>query len=317
MSLRTLIVKVMVLAGLLVGGYYLLAYKLAEGSVDYNYDKFTHRAGSMIIGLSRAHDGMVPKVIEKEFREYDIATPVLNFSFEKTQSPYGEVLFEAIKKKIDTTSRNGLFIFSVTPGNFLISKFLKDSPNLDLDEKTALAKLDNFNEDPNIEYIRKCYGDPLYKAFYPDKYSLRVIHDDGWIEFLDHLGEWYTVSEEEIELWKLHTKYYYRQLSQYEKKSTYRISQFERMIDYLKKRGHVAIVRMPADNDLIELENGFWPEFDGEMARIASKFEVPYINYTDEEMKYRTYDGAHLFGESAKEFTARMSKDIKDSLQLK
>ena len=69
MKTKTLILKISVLATLLVVTYIGLAYKTTQGNVDMYYSKFTHKGGSLIIGLSRARDGISPMIIEQEFND--------------------------------------------------------------------------------------------------------------------------------------------------------------------------------------------------------------------------------------------------------
>ncbi|MDC9722467.1 MAG: hypothetical protein PSN34_06800 [Urechidicola sp.] len=216
MQIKSLILKISFLASLLVICYFGFVYNITQGHVDRNYYKFTYKASSLILGISRAHDGISPAIIEQELNN-SIQKPMLNFAFEKTQSSYGAVYLNAIKHKIDTTSNSGLFILSVSPGNFLITKGLKDSANIELDKNTILRKMTNFNSHPNYEYVRKCYDGSLYRGLLKPQKMFVNIHPDGWLEFKSR-----KLSKEKQDAIKEHwmklTNNGYRQVDKYQKK---------------------------------------------------------------------------------------------------
>lgn len=312
MKTKILIVKTSLLAILLIATYLGASYKTTQGSVDKYYSKFTHKGGSLIIGLSRARDGLSPAVIEREFGDA-IQYPVLNFAFEKTQSMFGDVLLNAIKQKLDTTSNNGLFIVSVTPGSFLISKKIKDTTNLKVDKGILIEKMSDFNKHPNFEYIRKCYSSPLYKTFFNKTNKdelIQIFHNDGWLEFKQKSRN-YKMTDIRIKALK-ETQYVgYTKMAEYEKKSEYRISKFKETITYLQQYGSVILIRMPLDEDFLKLEYSFFENFDDRMIQISSIYNIPYFNYSRDH-NYKTYDGSHLFSESAKKFTKNVCIDIKN-----
>ena len=109
MKVKSLILKISFLAAFLVICYFGFVFKITQGYVDHNYNKFTYKAGSLVLGISRAHDGISPAIIEQKLNN-SIQKPVLNFAFEKSQSAFGKVYLNAIKHKIDTTSTNGLYM---------------------------------------------------------------------------------------------------------------------------------------------------------------------------------------------------------------
>ena len=100
-----------------------------------------------------------------------------------------------------------------------------------------------------------------------------------------------------------------------DEKSQYRIDSFIKLIQFLKEKGHVFIIRIPADADIIEFENDIWQGFDKEFDSITKKHNVPYFNYSNKSNEYKTYDGSHLESESAKKFTKQLSLDIKNHLK--
>lgn len=314
MKLKTLILKIIILTSLLIVTYIGAVYNIVQGPVDSYYSKFTHKSGSLVVGLSRAIFGVVPSVIEEELGD-KINKPVLNFAFDRIQSPYGNVLLNGIKRKIDTTSNNGLFILSVSPASFFISKTIKDNGISDLDEQLGMDKMSDLNSHPNYQYIRRYYSEPLYKGFYNAKSKIKKPHPDGWLEFQSTLGDSYSVTENQVKFWSEQTYTGYKIVAKNGMKSKYRIAKFIETINFLENYGTVLLVRLPIDKEVIELENSLWPTFNNEMKLIANQNQAKYVNYTVTEKKYKTFDGSHLFGSSAKEFTKTLCDDIK-TLQL-
>src|SRR5690606_28020264 len=86
------------------------------GYVDYFYEKFTTpKSKSLILGDSRSLQGIQPSIIEQELQDTEIDFPILNYSFTFAQIAYGKPYLESIKRKLDHSSENGLFILSVHP----------------------------------------------------------------------------------------------------------------------------------------------------------------------------------------------------------
>lgn len=307
MKLKIFIAKISILTILLISTYFIAVRKVTQGPVDHYYSKFTYKSGSIIIGLSRTIFGVAPSVIEREFN--NINKPVLNFGFDRARSPFGETLLNSIKHKIDTSSKNGLYIISVSPASFFITNSKNENAIINMEK--GMDKMTQFNSNPNYEYIRKYYEEPLYKGLYDGKISLKKAHKDGWVEFKSNLGGNYSVSEKQIKYWKEETLLGYKQVAENQVKSEYRIKKFNELISFLKKFGSVIIVRLPLDNDFIILENSFWKTFDIDIDIITKKHNIPYFNYSTSDKKYDTFDGSHLFGYSAKEFTKDLCDDIK------
>ncbi|WP_042506783.1 hypothetical protein [Algibacter lectus] len=89
---------------------------LYGGYVDYFYNKFTTpKASSMIFGDSRSLQGIQPRIINDYFEASDLDLPMFNYSFTLGQIAYGKPYLNSIKKKLDTTTTNGLFIVTVHP----------------------------------------------------------------------------------------------------------------------------------------------------------------------------------------------------------
>ncbi len=295
----------------LIGAYFFFVDKLSEGYVDDYYNKFTQEAGSLVLGLSRGEQGIVPDIVEETFHG-QIQTPVINFA--TNQSSYGEAYLRAVKRKLGINHKKGLFILSVTPGNFTAPQGMSDEEIIALDENTPMGKMDDFISSPNYEYIIDCYAYSLYNVFNPYKSQGPLLsHKNGWNEIRidENPGP---VVENDIANWKALTKKYYKRKLKEESISQYRIQSFIKTLNFLKEYGNVVMVRMPADVELIHLENDNWKDFDTKFDSIAKKHDVPYLNYSRLKDSLKTYDGSHLVSKSAKRFTRILSDDIDNLL---
>lgn len=312
MQLRNLIIKFIVFSVIIAGVYFFAIWQLAQGQVDYFYSKFTHQAGSMVIGISRANDGIVPSVVEQNFGNDKIDYPVLNFAFTNQISDFGPVYLNAIKKKILPGTKNGLFIIEINPGSLSILKSQPDTESTILKDQSFLTKLRSFNKHPNFEYIREMYSHSLYKGFKKNRRIdvMRYCHADGWQEVMQK-NEYYEVSDEEIAEWTEGKLNEFSKTKDLFKPSSARFKYLEETIRYLQGFGQVYLVRLPICSEFHENEQSAWPEFNSQIEEIAGKNQVNYLDYSMMGAQYLTYDGSHLFGHSAKAFTQKLCDDIK------
>ncbi|WP_430969165.1 hypothetical protein [Spongiimicrobium sp. 2-473A-2-J] len=300
---------------LFIGTYFFVVHQLSQGYVDVYYPKFTQRAESLIIGLSRGHDGISPDVIADELDSFPMARPLINFAFDKYQSPYGEIYLEGIAKKIGENTEDGLFILTLSPGGFTIPGKMDDDAILKMDKKMIMGKLSDFHSNPNYNYIVKCYAQSLYAVYNRNNlFENQVTHPNGWNEIKVYTEE-SEISEADMKHWKSLTLRGYEQIMKKEKISAYRIRHFVKTLTFLKERGTVLMVRLPSDPDIIALENAYWSNFSEQMDSISIAHKVPFFDYTKQPHAYKTYDGSHLVSRSAVEFSKRLGGDIRAYLK--
>jgi hypothetical protein len=67
---------------------------------------------------------------------------------------------------------------------------------------------------------------------------------------------------------------------------------------------------MPADGEIISFENEHLPAFNAMVDSVAKVYQVPYLDYSESRPGFGTYDGSHLYSETAKEFSTILAKDI-------
>jgi hypothetical protein len=280
--------------------YALLGF-LADGRTDPFYLRFTSKQkNSMILGTSRAAQGIVPKVVSKLISK-EIEGNLFNYSFTVLHSPYGKTYFKAIQEKLDKNTKNGLFIVAVDPWS------IAQRTDIDYFRETELelAKINDFNSYPNYNYLRNAYQNSFFSLIknklMPEENM--ILHEDGWLEVtIDVRKEMIEKgSKEKIK------DYRTKQLSNY-KISLERIAYLEKTIALLKKYGTVVLVRIPVDKRMLAIENELDPIFTERIEKIANKFETKFLSYKDEN--YVFPDGNHMYKESGKIFSRKLGADI-------
>src|SRR5690606_29599025 len=311
--MKSILLKTSILAIVLIACYYFFMGQLARHFVNDNYSKFTHQSPSLIVGLSRAHDGISPRIMDSVLHTVPYEGGFLNFAFEKSQSPYGKVYLEAIKKKIPKNINRCIFILGGSPASITATIRFTTAEEINKnDERTLVGKISELNKDPNYEYIRKGFAGSLYKGLFPyNSQVTTVFHDNGWEE-LKLSTKNYQVTDEDIAKWTSQTMGGYKRVlkEQPEVVSEIRIESFKELISFLKQHGQVFVVRMPVDSLVLGMEIQWWKEFNTQMTLISAANDVPYFDFSD-ATQYRTYDGSHLSSAYAKEFSVRLAEDIK------
>ncbi len=306
--MKKLIIKTIFFCSILGGGYFLLVDQLSKGYVDMTYQKFTQEAGSLIIGLSRADLGIDPETIEDHIPEETFNGPLINFA--SNQYNFGETYFKAIKRKLNTAPGKRIFIITVSPGSFTAPMGFGYKGIAAMDSKTGIGKTKDFTSNPNYSYIMNCYGNGLYTALIENRdWDNLTAHNNGWNE-ISLESKSTPIGKTLMGDWKRQNlAYYHRQLSQLEIKP-YRKEWFVKTIEFLKSEGSVYLVRMPVDREILNFENQSWKEFNSYIRGVALEKNIPYFDYSQEGGKFATYDGSHLYSETAKEFSTQLAKDI-------
>lgn len=295
--LKSLFYFTLIVILLLVGVLFLID---GLGWSDWAYKRFRETdEKSLILGTSRAAQGIHPDVIEKEMSNMNFAFPIYNFSFTMPSSPYGEVYYKAIEKKLYSQSyNNGLFIVTVDPWSL---GFEEEENEVNLREKDGcLAGVKTFMK-PNFIYLWK-YARPLSFS------SAMKLKDNGWLQVnvpMDSLSVKKRIDNK---------KYQYKDKKSC--KSDYRIKWLVKTIQMLKTRGYVFLCRIPASQYFYEKENANWPKFEEDMLNIAEKNGIPYFSFKNVLLKYRTIDGQHLYKDDGAIFTKDLCDSIRNYIQL-
>lgn len=265
------------------------------GWSDWTYKRFRESGEkSLILGTSRAAQGIHPDVIENELSNLNYAFPIYNFSFTMPTSPYGEVYYKAIEKKLYSQSyNNGLFIVTVDPWSLGFEEEEDESCLRETDG--CLAGVKTYMK-PNFFYLWK-YARPL--SFF----SAMELKDNGWLQVnvpMDSLSVKKRMDNKKMQ--------YKDKIS---RKSDYRIKWLVKTIHMLKARGSVFLCRIPTSQYFYDKENANWPEFEEDMRIVAKTNDISYITFKNVLINYRTIDGQHLYKDDGAKFT----KDLCDSIR--
>lgn len=267
-----------------------------DGYSDPFYLRFTtKKQSSLILGTSRAAQGIVPIII-KDSLNIDI----FNYAFTVAHSPYGPVYLESIKRKLDSTSNNNLFILAVDP--WAISSWCKESDNINQfrENKLFLSYIKNVNSSPNFEFIYK-YDQSPYTLFF--KKTNMLLHNNGWLEVKidkDKISKKSIIKKEET----------YRQKHLPRTRfSTVRFQYLQNTINYLNQFGEVYLVRIPIHEKILQVENDLNFDFNEKINQLRGY--KSYYDFTHLHDQFTYTDGNHLHRSSSKEFTKILVSIIK------
>ncbi|TYA56663.1 hypothetical protein [Formosa maritima] len=286
---------------------FLLIFFMADGSTDACYLKFTTgKQSALIIGSSRAAQGMHPKEFNAVLKRNDI----YNYAFSLHDSPYGKAYFESIKRKIDSSTKNGIFILEVNPWTVGVLKEANEEYN-------SFREADNFIDNtifvtlnPNIEYLIESYH-KSYINILKDRNKIGLhetffVENDGWLRVT--IGTKGVSKDVRI---KKKIEKYKKMLLNYQSNSEFRIKHLKKTINLLKQHGSVYMVRMPVINEILEIENELQSDFDEVMFKIAVDYELQYLNMMSKNNSYDYTDGNHLGISSGIHFSKNLAKIIK------
>lgn len=275
----------------------------ADGNTDDNYMHFTGpKPSNMIIGDSRGVQAVIPDILDQKFKDRKFN----NFAFNIADSPYGKIYFEAIKKKLDPNTKNGIFILTVDPWSLTIDKRIKSEKEYS-ENNSALADMYFYDMAPNYEYLLKHYSRSWFTIYREREELVRsntYLHKNGWMEV--------TVDVHPDSLRKREIKKVegYLDNAKKLKMSSYRMNAFEDMIKYLKNKGSVYIVRIPGFKGIMDIENSYFPDFSKRIEDVAKKNDVKFFDFSSKYDDYIFIDGNHMYKESGKAFTAQIADSI-------
>lgn len=281
---------------LLLGSY-------ADGNTDDNYRHFTGpKPSNLILGDSRGSQALVPDVLDYKFKERKFD----NFSLNLTESPYGKVYFEAIKKKLNPDTKDGIFILTVDPWNLSIGKDVKSEEGYS-ENTSALADVHFYDLTPNYEYLLKHYSRSWFNIFKERESIVRsntYLHKNGWMEVT------VDVHPDTLKIREANKIRQYEGFVKTQKISQNRLNAFEDIIKYLQSKGTVYIVRIPGFKGIMDIENSYAPNFSKIIDNIAKKNNVKFFDFSSQFDQYIYTDGNHMYKESGKVFTAQIADSI-------
>ena len=297
-AVTRLLARLLLLAGTVGLGALALAPVVLRGGVDAFYGRFASPpAGSLVLGTSRAAQGIQPAVLAARLGgQFD--GPLLNYAFTLTHSPYGPAYLASIRRKLRPEVRNGLFILAVDPW----SLSLTGPEGVYPEDNSFIGQLRQVSQSPNLAYLARYQTKPLYRL--PLDYATVVerLHPDGWLEVRISTAPAQVVARTARKVQD------YRRLAATQHLSAGRLQALRQIIALLKPHGRVVLVRLPVGPALLQLEQAYRPDFDALMRQTAADFAVPYLDYSAQP--YATTDGNHLQRAASTAFSRRLAMDI-------
>jgi hypothetical protein len=274
----------------------MILYLISDDFNDRFYHKFNYRCGSMITGSSRALLGLNPEVIDPSGQ---FNAPFLNFAFTQKTSPYGEVYYDAICRKVKKGQEQGLFILEVNPlAIYSFSDSLAESALI-------LGRMHFFNLSPNPEYVLINGEIPAYAFFINRTVPLKgaIAHQSGWNENTASVDTIYR-SNKIKEQYDAHDRLFAKA-----RDCNDRLPWLKKTIVLLRSYGRVIVVRMPVASEMAALEQRYYPGFDELMAATAIESGAEYMSFFD-DASFEYYDIHHMTSASANRFSAMLHERL-------
>jgi hypothetical protein len=297
-----------------VFGSIICVFFKADGYSDPFYMRFTTpKQNALILGSSKAAQGLMPKILNENLQRNDI----YNYAFTLHHSPYGPTYFNSIKRKLKNDSKNGIFIITVDPWSITSdSETPNDSTKFE-ELNLCLEKTKKVDVYPNFEYLINSYTRFYIKILYNN--SPMYLHKDGWLESSININaKDGTASNHrtlnmtsEMQKARLDASI----LRYLKKKETYKYSRFRerylvKTIEFLKSRGDVYLVRLPIHPEMAFVEQELMPDFNRKMNRISEESKIRYFDMMSLNSNYIFNDGNHLNRVSSKDVSLEVAQWI-------
>lgn len=290
--------RLLLLLGALGLGAACLAPVVLRGQVDAFYGRFTTPpAGSLILGTSRAAQGVQPAVLAAGLGG-QFEGPMLNYAFTLTHSPYGPAYLRSIERKLRPTTKNGLFVVAVDPWSLSLAGPEGTFP----EAQSFIGQLPAVSQRPNLAYLARYQTKPLYRLLLDYATATERLHPDGWLEV--RIG----TDSAQVRARTARKVQDYRRLAAAQHLSAGRLQALRRTVEFLKPHGRVVLVRLPVGPPLLRLEHTYQPGFAALMRRTAAELAVPYLDYSAQP--YATTDGNHLQRAASAAFSRRLAHDL-------
>jgi len=297
-AVSKLLLRLLLLAGAGALSAVLLLPVVLRGGVDAFYGRFaTPPAGSLILGTSRAAQGIRPAVLAARLGG-QFEGPLLNYAFTLTHSPYGPAYLASIRRKLRPEVRHGLFIVAVDPWSLSLTGPEYVFP----EDNSFIGQLHEVSQSPNLVYLTRYQTKPLYRLPLDFATATERLHPDGWLEV--NIG----LDSAQVRARTARKLLDYRQLAATQHLSAGRLAALRQTIEFLKPHGRVVLVRLPIGLGLRALEQQYQPGFDARMRELATMLAVPYFDYT--AAPYPTTDGNHLQKTASKKFSEQLAADL-------
>jgi hypothetical protein len=287
---------------------FLLAVSLYFFLLQFNgkHDDFylrltTPQQESLVIGTSRAAQAINPTYINPLIKPHQL----YNYAFSIFHSPFGEIYFNSISKKINKKSKNGIFIVCIDPWSLGVTQDSIHQEITFIEKDFALSGVHFVNQKPNFEYLFFYSTNTLLDKYLNNNKST-FLHSNGWLEV--------NIPMDSASIQK---RFQDRIIKYTERKNSYirskeRIFWLTKTIDLLQKHGRVFFIRLPVRQQILALENQVWPQFSNFVSDLSRKKQIPFLDFSERSHHYLYTDGLHLHQSSSKIISAEIGKWIQE-----
>ncbi len=290
--------RLLLLASAVLLGALALGPVVLKGQVDAFYGRFTSpQAGSLILGTSRAAQGIQPAVLAARLGG-QFEGPLLNYAFTLTHSPYGPAYLRSIRRKLRPEVSNGLFIVAVDPWSLSLTGPEGQFP----EDNSFIGQLHQVSQNPNLPYLARYQTKPFYRLLLDYATATERLHPDGWLEV--RIG----TDSAQVRARTARKLHDYRLLAASQHFSAGRLAALRQTIEFLKQHGRVVLVRLPVGPSLLQLEQQYQPGFEKLMRRMATDKALTYLDYSAQP--YATTDGNHLQRAASATFSEQLAADL-------
>ena len=299
-----LLTRLLLLAVAGASGAALLLPVVLRGGVDAFYGRFASpAAGSLVLGTSRAAQGIRPAVLATRLGgQFD--APLLNYAFTLTHSPYGPAYLASIRRKLRPEVKNGLFIVAVDPWSLSAAgRTGTDTTEQFPEDNSFIGQLREVSQSPNLAYLTRYQTKPLYRLPLDFATATERLHPDGWLEV--NIG----LDSAQVRARTARKLLDYQKLAATQHPAAGRLTALRQTIEFLKPHGRVVLVRLPVGPGLRALEQAYQPGFGTQMRQLAADFTIPYFDYS--AAPYATTDGNHLQKAASETFSEQLAADIR------
>lgn len=286
-------------------GLHALFGLFADGRTDEYYLRFTTpRQRSLVIGTSRAAQGLHPDVLNAEQAALGFDGPLFNYGFTIAHSPFGPTYLHAIAEKLDTSARHGLYLVTVDPWalsavpDSLVGEAWPES------ERT-LGTQWCFNGRPNYEYLVRHWPagwGALARWPKGDPDTTTVLLPDGRLEM--HIPMDSTTVRVRT---RRRIDAYAQEMLPGRRMSDARLAYLDRTIDLLAPHGRVVLIQLPVSGALFRIEQQLCPDFSERMSAVAARHGLRYFDLMPMGDSLTYPDGNHLDGPSGEAVSRRIA----------
>jgi hypothetical protein len=266
---------------------------LADGHTDAYYLRFTQgRKHALVLGTSRSAQGIHPDVFNAPAAAAQFEGPMYNFSFTVGHSPYGPAYLHAVEKKLDPSTRNGLFLVTVDPWSLCMNaSSLNDTTQFGKGERT-LADQWTFTGEPNYEYLIRHWDlgwGALARWPLDHADTSAFLMADGRLELHIHMDAASIARRTTNKIAEYRSSYLHVFAP-----SSFRLRYLERMVAFLQPHGSVVLLRLPVGTAIRQMESEVDPFFDEHMQDVAARAGIRYLNLSSALGDTAFVDGNHM-----------------------